>query len=132
MNKSGPKDIDEYISSFSEEIQEILITIREIVRQEAPQAEERIRYGMPTFYLHGNLVHFAAFKKHIGFYPTPAGIEEFAEELSPYQSSKGAIQFPLNRPIPFELIRKIVAFRVKQNLAGANLRDKDRRNVSGI
>ncbi len=120
---SGPDNIDEYISGFPVEIQEILTTIREIVRQEAPQAEERIRYRMPTFYLHGNLVHFAAFKNHIGIYPTPAGIEEFAEELSPYRTSKGAIQFPLNRPIPFGLIRKIVAFRVKQNLAGANLRD---------
>jgi len=123
LNMSGPDNIDEYISGFPVEIQEILTTIREIVRQEAPQAEERIRYRMPTFYLHGNLVHFAAFKNHIGIYPTPAGIEEFAEELSPYRTSKGAIQFPLNRPIPFGLIRKIVAFRVKQNLAGANLRD---------
>ncbi len=121
LKLSGPKNIDEYISGFPAEIQEILAAIREIVQQEAPQAEERIRYGMPTFYLYGNLVHFAAFKKHIGFYPTPAGIEEFVEELSPYKNSKGAVQFPLNQPIPFELIRKIVAYRVKQTLAKANL-----------
>ncbi len=115
MNTSEPKSITEYISGFPEEIQIILSNIREIIREEAPLAEERIRYGIPTFYLNGNLVHFAAFKKHIGFYPTPNGIHQFREELSPFKTSKGAVQFPFDQPIPYELIRKIVSFRVKEN-----------------
>ncbi|MEW6505253.1 MAG: DUF1801 domain-containing protein [Chloroflexota bacterium] len=121
-----PQTIDEYIAGFPAEVQAILTAVREIIREESPQAEERIRYGMPTFYLHGNLVHFAAFKKHLGFYPTPSGIEEFAEEISPYRNSKGAVQFPLEQPVPVELIRKIVAYRVKENLARAESKNKPR------
>ncbi len=109
-----PTTIDEYIAGFSKPIQEILQKVRETIRQAAPDAQETIKYRMPTFALHGNLVHFAAFKHHIGFYPTPAGIEEFREELSHYPGSKGAIQFPLDRPIPYELIARITAFRVRQ------------------
>jgi len=120
-----PKDIDEYISGFPEEIQVILKNIRDVIRQEAPEAEERISYNMPTFYYHGNLVHFAVFKKHIGFYPTPGGIQAFAQELLPYKTSKGAIRFPLDQPIPYPLIRKIVAFRVKENLKKATSKKKE-------
>lgn len=108
--------IDEYIAQFPEDVQEILAKIRAVVREAAPQAVEKISYQMPTFYLNGNLVHFAAFKHHIGFYPAPTGIEEFKEELSAYKGAKGSVQFPLDRPMPYALIRRIVEFRVAQNL----------------
>jgi uncharacterized protein YdhG (YjbR/CyaY superfamily) len=108
--------IDEYISSFPENIQEKLREIREAIREQAPQAQEKISYQMPTFYLNGNLVHFAACSKHIGFYPTPSGIDSFKDELSKYKSSKGAVQFPLNEQLPIGVIKKIVKFRVEENL----------------
>jgi len=118
MNKDNtpPSDIDEYIASFPEDIQGILSKIRVIVKEAAPDAEEAIKYQMPTFVLKGNLVHFAAFKKHIGFYPIPSGIEKFKEALSGYVSGKGSVQFPLDKPIPYDLIREIVNFRVQENL----------------
>jgi len=109
--------IDEYISTFPEDVQHILQELRQAVKEAAPQAEEAISYQMPTFKLNGNLVHFAAYKKHIGFYPTPSGIEAFKEELAPYESSKGAVQFPLDKPIPFDLVSKIVHFRVMEQLS---------------
>ena len=113
--------IDEYISDFSKEVQHILQKIRAIVKEAAPDAEEAIKYQIPTFVLSGSLVHFAAFEKHIGFYPTPSGIEQFKDELSSYKSAKGSVQFPLGSPIPYELIEKIVKFRVKENrLKAAN------------
>ena len=90
--------------------------MRQTIREAAPEAIETISYQMPTFKLNGNLVHFAAFKNHIGFYPTPSGIEQFKKELSPYKGSKGAVQFPLDKPAPFDLVKKIVIFRVKENL----------------
>ncbi len=108
-------NIDEYIATCPPEVQGILQQVRTVIREVAPQAVEAIRYGMPTFILYGNLVHFAAFKRHIGFYPTPAGIEPFKAELAAYPTSKGAIQFPLNRPVPFDLIRRIVQARVLEN-----------------
>ena len=107
--------IDEYIADFSKEVQHILQKIRAIVKEAAPDAEEAIKYQIPTFVLSGNLVHFAAFEKHIGFYPTPSGIEQFKNELSSYKSAKGSVQFPLGSPIPYKLIEKIVKFRVKEN-----------------
>lgn len=110
------KTIDEYIATFPQEVQVILEQLRKIIRESAPEAEEAIRYQMPTFRLNGNLVHFAAYKNHIGFYPTPSAIEKFTEELSSYKTSKGAIQFPLNEPIPFTLAKEIVRFRVKENI----------------
>jgi uncharacterized protein YdhG (YjbR/CyaY superfamily) len=109
------KDIDTYISTFPKDIQTILEQVRKTIKQEAPAAKETIKYGMPTFVLNGNLVFFAAFKNHIGFYATPTGHEEFKKELSPYKSGKGSVQFPLNLPIPFDIITKIVRFRVKEN-----------------
>ncbi len=115
INKVEYHTIDEYISQFPTEIQEILQEIRKIVHETAPEATEKISYQMPTFYLNGNLVHFAAFKKHIGFYPTPTGTEQFRSELSVYKGAKGSVQFPLNKPMPYKLIRKIVEFRVAEN-----------------
>lgn len=108
--------IDQYIATFPKNIQNILKELRQTIRETAPEAEEAIRYQMPTFRQNGNLVHFAAFKNHIGFYPTPTGIEAFKAELTKYKSSKGTIKFPLDEPIPFDLIRKIVKYRVKENL----------------
>jgi uncharacterized protein YdhG (YjbR/CyaY superfamily) len=113
VSKTRYKTIDEYIANFPENIQEILNKMRQVIKESAPEAEEAISYGMPTFKLHGNLVHFAAYKNHIGFYPTPSGIEAFKNEISNYKSSKGAVQFPLNKPIPYDLVKKIVAFRVE-------------------
>ena len=123
-DQTAPKDIDEYIAGFPPDIQEILEEIRMTIRKAAPDAEETIKYRMPTFTLKGNLVHFAAFKKHIGFYPAPTGIEEFQNELSVYEGGKGSVQFPLDRPIPFDLISKIVKFRVEENLARAKAKGK--------
>jgi uncharacterized protein YdhG (YjbR/CyaY superfamily) len=112
----SPKNIDEYISGFPPEIQVILNKIRVRISEVAPEAEETISYHIPTFKYFGNLVHFAAFKSYIGFYPTPSGIEKFKKELSVYELSKGTIRFPLNKPVPYDLIRKITAFRVKENM----------------
>lgn len=118
------KNIDEYILQFPLEVQEILIKIRETIGLTATLAEEKISYQMPTFYLYGNLVHFAAYKNHIGFYPTPSAIEAFKNELSGYKWSKGAIQFPIKQPIPYDLIKRIVEFRVKENIALAENKKK--------
>jgi uncharacterized protein YdhG (YjbR/CyaY superfamily) len=107
--------IDEYIKRFPKNIQLILNKLRDVIRNAAPEASETIKYQMPTYYLEKNLVHFAAYKNHIGFYPTPSGITNFEKELSKYKTSKGAIQFPIDKPIPFELVKKIVEFRVKEN-----------------
>lgn len=119
-----PKSIDEYIAGFPPDIQEILEKIRSTLKEAAPGAEETIKYQMPTFTLKGNLVHFAAFKNHIGFYPTPTGTEKFQKELSVYKGAKGSVRFPLDQPIPFDLIRKIARFRVKENLARAAAKEK--------
>ena len=114
MKQPTAADIDAYIAGFPPEIQENLQKIRAIVREEAPGAQEAIKYQMPTFVLDGNLVHFAAFQHHIGLYPTPSGTAAFQEELAPYKWAKGSIQFPLDKPIPYELIRRIVVFRVTE------------------
>lgn len=110
------EDIDSYIASFPEETRKLLQQLRITISKAAPEAKETINYGMPTFTLKGNLVHFAAFKNHIGFYPAPSGIEAFKKELSGYDGAKGSVQFPIAKPIPFDLISKIVEFRVKENL----------------
>jgi uncharacterized protein YdhG (YjbR/CyaY superfamily) len=125
--QTAPKNIDEYIAGFPNDVQEILEKIRMTIRKAAPDAEETISYQMPTFTLKGNyLVYFAAFKKHIGFYPAPIGNAEFKEELSVYEAGKGTAKFPLDKPIPFGLISKIVKFRVKENLARAAAKGKKR------
>jgi len=122
-----PKDIDEYIAGFPGNVQEILQKVRTTIRKAAPAAEEAIKYRMPTFTLKGNLVHFAAFKNHIGFYPAPKGIEQFKEELSAYEGGKGSVRFPLDRPIPFGLIGRIVKFRVRQDLEKAEARARGKK-----
>ena len=119
-----PSNIDEYIARCPEDVQTILSKIREIIRKAAPTAEETIKYQIPTFVLNGNLVHFAAFQNHIGFYPTPSGITKFQKELSAYKGAKGSVQFPLDAPIPFSLITKIVKFRVKETLEKAAAKSK--------
>ena len=118
-NKAEIRTIDEYIAIFPADVQKRLQEIRAAIQSGAPQATEKISYQMPTFYLNGNLVHFAAFKNHIGFYPTPSGISSFAKELAKYESAKGSVQFPLDQPLPLALIKKIVKFRVAENLAKA-------------
>ncbi|NOU81062.1 hypothetical protein GC101_19550 [Paenibacillus sp. LMG 31459] len=114
-NKVTYESVDQYISAYAPEVQEILQTLRKVIREAAPEAEEKISYQMPTFFLHKNLVHFAAFKNHIGFYPAPQGIEAFKEELAKYKGAKGSVQFPLHEPLPYELITRIVKFRVEEN-----------------
>jgi uncharacterized protein YdhG (YjbR/CyaY superfamily) len=127
--KVGFTSIDEYIATFPQDIQGILEKLRSTIRKAAPNAEETINYQMPTFTLKGNLVHFAAFKKHIGFYPTPSGIEKFKKELSVYQGAKGSVQFPLDSPIPYGLVSKIVKFRVKENLERAEAKGKKKKGA---
>jgi uncharacterized protein YdhG (YjbR/CyaY superfamily) len=125
-DQAAPKDIDEYIEGFPKDVQEILEKIRRTIRKAAPDAGEAIKYQMPTFTLNGNLVHFAAFKKHIGFYPAPRGIEAFKDELSAYEGGKGSVRFPLDEPVPFDLISKIVEFRVQENLRKAEAKGRKR------
>lgn len=112
----APRNIDEYVAGFPQDVQEVLEKIRATIRKVAPEAEETIKYRMPTFTLKGNLVYFAAFKRHIGFYPPVTGARELRDELAGYEGPKGSLKFPLDRPIPYELIGKIVKFRVQENL----------------
>jgi uncharacterized protein YdhG (YjbR/CyaY superfamily) len=116
--KTTPTTIDEYISHYPEDVQQILVKIRSLIKESAPGAVEKISYQMPGFYLNGNLIWFAAHKQHIGIYPTPSGTEAFNEELTPYKAGKGSVQFSLSEPIPYELISRIVQFRVAENLKG--------------
>lgn len=123
-NKTTPRTIDEYIAIFPKEVQEILGELRATIQEAAPEAKETISYQMPTFRQNGILVHFAAFKNHIGFYPTPSGIENFKEELSAYESAKGSVKFPIDQPLPLDTITKIVKFRVQENLEKAAEKSK--------
>jgi uncharacterized protein YdhG (YjbR/CyaY superfamily) len=111
------KTIDEYIKTFPENVRHILNELRQTIKEVAPEAQETINYQIPTFTLNGNLVHFAAFEHHIGFYPTPSGMEAFKKELSSYKGAKGSVQFPIHQPLPLSLIRRIVEYRVKENMA---------------
>ncbi|ALL06367.1 hypothetical protein AQ505_13180 [Pedobacter sp. PACM 27299] len=113
----NPENISDYISNFPAQIQVMLENFRKTIRETALEAEETINYGIPTFTLNGNLIHFAAYKKHIGFYPAPSGIQAFQLELSGYQMAKGSVQFPIDQPLPLELISRIVAFRRQENLS---------------
>ncbi|TKC08559.1 iron chaperone [Pedobacter frigoris] len=110
------RNVEEYISGFPEEVREILEQVRAAIRKATPEAEETIGYAMPTYKLNGNLIHFAAYKNHIGLYPTPNGIEGFKEELSKYKGAKGSVQFPIDKPMPLDLISRITKFRVEENL----------------
>lgn len=125
-SKATFQTIDEYIATFPEDIQRILQELRATIRAAAPEATERISYQMPTFYWLGNLVHFAAFKNHIGFYPVPSGIEAFAQELAVYKQGKGSVQFPIDQPLPLDLITRIVKFRLAENQQKA--RQKSRKS----
>lgn len=123
--QAAPQTIDEYIAGYPSEVQAILKKVRQTIKKAAPRAEEKINYGIPTFTLAGrNLVHFGAAKNHVGFYPTPSGIEKFQKELSKYEGAKGSVQFPLDQPIPYTLITKITKFRVKENLDKAKPKKK--------
>jgi uncharacterized protein YdhG (YjbR/CyaY superfamily) len=125
MDTNMPNTIDEYIAGFPADTQTILNQVRTTIRQTAPDADESIGYGMPAYKLHGRpLVYFAAYKNHIGFYATPAGHSEFAKELAIYKQGKGSVQFPLDQPIPFELIAQIVAFRAAENVQKAKPKKK--------
>jgi len=115
-------NIDKYIAGFPKETQKLLEQLRATIRKAAPEAKETIKYAIPTFTLNGNLVHFAAFKNHIGFYPTPSGIETFRKELSVYEGAKGSVRFPVDKPLPLDLISKIVKFRVKENIEKAKVK----------
>ncbi len=119
---TGFISIDEYIATFPEDIQKLLQEIRAVIKDAAPDAEEKISYQMPTFFLKGNLIHFAAFKNHIGLYPTPSGTEAFKRELSIYQGAKGSVRLPLDKPMPLKLISRIVKFRVAENLKNEKLK----------
>ena len=116
--------IDDYIADFPPDVQVILKKLRATIRKAAPDAEEAMKYRLPTFVLNGNLVHFGAFKKHIGFYATPTGNEKFRKELSVYEGAKGSVQFPLDKPIPYDLVSRMVKFRVKENLEKAAAKRK--------
>jgi uncharacterized protein YdhG (YjbR/CyaY superfamily) len=117
-SKKQLKTIDEYIAAFPKEVQDVLEKIRSAIRESAPEAEEAISYGIPAFRLNGSRdsVYFAGWKNHIGFYPTPSGIEAFKKELAPFKQEKGSVQFPLDKPIPYDLVKKIVRYRVTENL----------------
>lgn len=115
MQNVKAESIDQYIAAFPGEVQKLLQQMRDTIRKAAPKAEETINYAIPTFKLNGNLVHFAAFKKHIGFYPGPSGIQAFKKEFSAYEGAKGSVQFPFDQPLPLALVTKVVKFRVKEN-----------------
>jgi uncharacterized protein YdhG (YjbR/CyaY superfamily) len=123
-SRKTARDIDEYIAGFPADIQKVLQKIRATIRKAAPEADEAIKYQIPTFTLNGNLVHFAAFTHHVGFYPAPRGKDAFKEALAGYDGGKGTVKFPLDKPIPLPLIAKIVKFRVKENLQKAPVRRK--------
>lgn len=125
--KVGYTSIDEYIATFPEETQRLLQEMRATIRAAAPDAQEKISYQIPTFFLKGNLVHFAAFKNHIGFYPAPRGIEAFKQELSGYDGAKGTVRFPIDKPLPLDLVSRIVRFRVAENLSRAEAKSYKRR-----
>ncbi|SRR5581483_1558676 len=123
----APASIDDYITACPKDVQKMLKELRKTIHAAAPDAMEKISYQIPTFYLEGNLVHFAAFKDHISFFPTSSGIEAFKKELSVYKGAKGTVQFPLDQPLPLKLISKIVKFRVKENLKRAEEKAKKKK-----
>ena len=120
----NPQTIDEYIAGFPPDVRMLLEQIRATIKHAAPDAQEAIKYQIPTFVLHGNLVSFAGYQNHIGFYPVPTGMEAFKDELAPYVAGKGTARFPLDQPIPFDLISRIVQFRVQENLDKAAAKRK--------
>jgi uncharacterized protein YdhG (YjbR/CyaY superfamily) len=127
IQRAKANDIDKYISGFPEDAQKFMDQLRTTIMKAAPEAEEVISYQMPAYKYYGMLVYFAAYKNHIGFYPTPSGIETFKEELSVFKAAKGSVQFPLDKPLPLKLITKIVAFRVKENSERAEAKSKKKK-----
>ncbi|MCI0603535.1 DUF1801 domain-containing protein [bacterium] len=123
-DQTAPSNIDEYIAGFPHDVQEILEKVRLTIRKAAPDAEEAIKYGIPTLTLKGNLLSFAAYKRHIGVYPAPSGDAKFRKELSVYRAAKSTVRFPLDKPIPFGLLTKLVKFRVKEHLARVKAKAK--------
>lgn len=124
--RTAARDIDEYIEGFPPDVQKILQKIRLTIRKEAPDAEEAIKYQIPAFVLHGNLIFFAGFKNHVSVYPAPRGDEKFKKELSAYEGGKGTVRFPLDKPVPFDLIRRIVKLRIAKNSESAKAKQKKR------
>ena len=120
MKRKLPDNVDEYIATFSEDVQGVLEAVRKTIKNTVPEAEETISYGMPAYRYYGMLVYFAAYKNHIGFYATPTGHKKFEKELAHYNQGKGSVQFPLDKPMPIELIEKIVKFRMKENFSKAS------------
>ena len=129
MNSPKPASVDDYIASFPLEVQDALNQVRATIKQTAPEAEETISYAMPAYKLNGMLVYFAAFKHHIGLYALPSGNEAFKKELKTYKTGRGSIQFPLNKPMPLDLIARIVKFRVIENLQKAEAKKIIRKNL---
>ncbi len=132
IKRKGAATIEEYIADFPKDIQKILEELRATIRKAAPEAEETINYAIPTFTLNGNLVHFAAFKNHVGFYPAPSGIKAFEKELSVYEGAKGSIKFPLDKPLPLSLVSKIVKFRVKENVEKAKAKKSKKPSANKV
>ena len=126
MTNEPSRRIEDYIAGFPRDVQAKLQKLRAVIRKAAPEAVEMIKYRMPTFVLHENLVHFAAFPRHVGFYPTPSAIRAFGAELADYESAKGSVQFPLDQPVPFALIERMVAFRVREVRGKMEARKKGR------
>ena len=124
MKRMAPADIDDYIDGFSPNVQKILQKIRKTIQKAAPGAEEAISYQIPTFKLNGNLIYFAGFQNHVSVYPAPRGAKEFKEELAVYEGGKGTVRFPLNEPIPYDLITRITKYRVQQNVEAAATRTR--------
>ena len=124
IGKIRMKTIDEYIETFEPKIKKTLIEIRNFIKDKVPEATEKISYVMPTFYLHGNLIHFAAFKDHYSLFPSPSGIDAFEEELIPYRTGKGTLSFPIDKPIPWDIIQKVLQVRVQENLDKKNCKVK--------
>jgi len=127
MPTTNYKDIDEYIAGFPKDVQKILKKIRATIKKAAPKAEEAISYQIPTFNFHGYLIYFAAYKNHIGVYPAPRGVEGFKKDLARYGAGKGTLRFPLDEPVPYDLITKIVEFRAKQNVEKAKIKAKGKK-----
>ena len=125
-----PKSIDEYVAAFPPRVRKVLEEMRKTIRAAAPDAVEAIKYRMPTFTLNGNLVHFAAYARHVGFYPTPSAIEKFRRELSAWKGAKGSVQFPLDEPMPLALVGRIVRFRVKEQVELARAKRKGKPTAS--
>lgn len=113
--RSAATTIDDYMTEFPPETREVLEELRALIKTAAPEATETMSYAIPTFDLNGHLVHFAGYERHIGFYPAPSGIAAFKEELKPYKTAKGSVQFPLDQPLPMDLIRRMVEYRVEEN-----------------